>query len=322
MAYLIPANMVYDALAATYTHGVDAKMTLDSAADFPAAPGGVVFLDDGEEWVVRKYTAVVGDDLDPLAVALAVNASAGAGGHVFASGTVVKLGRTADYLQPIVSDIVNAPAGAIFYEDTDEIGSSASFTFDGTTFKCDKAAVFNESGADVDWRVEAVGIGFALSVQGSDGFIGIGTGTPAMRVHIDSQNAVDILRLEKSAAAFWDFQITNLDLMFLDRDGNARITFFNEGRLGIEAGAGIGAHTDDYVHLWVEDVNAAAGFAGLHMMGENGASSIKQIVVGVVIKGTAGQTANPHEGLIEINTNDNSLKMYAEGAWRDIAAGW
>lgn len=39
-------------------------------------------------------------------------------------------------------------------------------------------AVFNEEGNDADFRVEASGVDNALFVQGSDGFVGINTGTP------------------------------------------------------------------------------------------------------------------------------------------------
>ena len=90
----------------------------------------------------------------------------------------------------------------------------------------------------------------------------------------------------------------------------------------IASGTTPAAHTDDQAYLWVEDVGGTATYAGLHMMGENGANSYKQIVVGAVIKTDTGQTATPHEGMIEINTFDDTLKMYADGGWRDIAADW
>jgi hypothetical protein len=39
----------------------------------------------------------------------------------------------------------------------------------------DGGAVFNETGADVDFRVESDTVDHALFVQGSDGNVGIGT---------------------------------------------------------------------------------------------------------------------------------------------------
>jgi hypothetical protein len=44
-------------------------------------------------------------------------------------------------------------------------------------------AVFNESGADVDFRVESDTDANALFVQGSDGFVGIGTSSPQEQIH-------------------------------------------------------------------------------------------------------------------------------------------
>lgn len=68
--------------------------------------------------------------------------------------------------------------------------------------------------------------------------------------------------------------------------------------------------------VWSEDVNGAAGYAGLHIITETEAT--KKIVVGVIIKGTTGRTANPAEGTMEINTFDNGIYMYAEAGWRTL----
>ncbi|KKM19381.1 hypothetical protein LCGC14_1656250, partial [marine sediment metagenome] len=61
------------------------------------------------------------------------------------------------------------------------------------------ATVFNEAGADVDFRVEGVGAANALFVQGSDGNVGIGTSTPQRNLHIES--GVPTIRLSDSNAA-------------------------------------------------------------------------------------------------------------------------
>jgi hypothetical protein len=47
----------------------------------------------------------------------------------------------------------------------------------------DGGAVFNEASADVDFRVESDNDANALFVQGSDGYVGIGTGGPAAKLH-------------------------------------------------------------------------------------------------------------------------------------------
>lgn len=46
--------------------------------------------------------------------------------------------------------------------------------------------VWNEGGVDVDYRIEGVGEANALFVQGSNGYVGIGTGTPTTSFQIDN----------------------------------------------------------------------------------------------------------------------------------------
>ena len=55
-----------------------------------------------------------------------------------------------------------------------------------STFNPDAAVVINESGADVDFRVESDNDVNALFVQGSDGFVGLGTATPTANLHLVS----------------------------------------------------------------------------------------------------------------------------------------
>ncbi|KKL98778.1 hypothetical protein LCGC14_1821030 [marine sediment metagenome] len=57
-----------------------------------------------------------------------------------------------------------------------------------TTLKTTGAVIFNEAGADVDFRVEGVGNVNALFVQGSDGFTGFGTNTPSTLVELKITN--------------------------------------------------------------------------------------------------------------------------------------
>jgi hypothetical protein len=60
------------------------------------------------------------------------------------------------------------------WSDTDTLTSSTSATFDGTTFNLDGAAVFNESAADRDFRVETIGLTHALFVDASVNRVAIG----------------------------------------------------------------------------------------------------------------------------------------------------
>ena len=53
----------------------------------------------------------------------------------------------------------------------------------------DGGAVFNEGGADVDFRVESDNLANALFVQGSDGAVGIGTNVPASKLDLYTATA-------------------------------------------------------------------------------------------------------------------------------------
>ncbi len=80
---------------------------------------------------------------------------------------------------------------------TDEYASVVDLALGGTStasatihLLADGSAVFNQQGSDSDFRVEASGQANAFFVQGSDGNIGIGTGTPTHEVVVrKDQNA-------------------------------------------------------------------------------------------------------------------------------------
>jgi hypothetical protein len=72
----------------------------------------------------------------------------------------------------------------------------------------------------------------------------------------------------------------------------------------------------DLVQLWAADINGAAGYAGLHKRTET--TNQPEVVPGVIIKTNTGSPANPYEGLMEINTFDNKVRMYADGGWREL----
>ena len=70
----------------------------------------------------------------------------------------------------------------------------------------DGAQIFNESGNDVDFRVESDNDANAFFVQGSDGNIGLGTGSPARDLHIQASSHA-FLRLESTdggGGQYWD----------------------------------------------------------------------------------------------------------------------
>lgn len=74
----------------------------------------------------------------------------------------------------------------------------------------------------------------------------------------------------------------------------------------------------DAALVWAEDVNGEAGKAGLHMMNE-ALSGVKLIVPGVYLKTSTGDPTSYFEGMLVINTVDNTLKIYADGGFRQLA---
>ena len=69
--------------------------------------------------------------------------------------------------------------------------------------------------------------------------------------------------------------------------------------------------------LWAADVNAAAGKTGWHMRNENTGTLI---VPGILIKTDTGSPAYFFDGMICINTFDNTVDMYADAGWRTLAS--
>ena len=77
----------------------------------------------------------------------------------------------------------------------------------------------------------------------------------------------------------------------------------------------------DVVQLWSADINAEAGKASLMLRSEITANG-NGAVTAAFIKSTTGDLAAGYEGMIQINTFDNTAKIWADGAWRAIATAW
>ena len=73
----------------------------------------------------------------------------------------------------------------------------------------------------------------------------------------------------------------------------------------------------DCFQMFSKDVNAVAGKAGAHIRNEN---TGVLIVPGVLIKTDTGSPAYNFEGMICINTFDNTVDMYADAGWRTLAS--
>lgn len=92
---------------------------------------------------------------------------------------------------------------------------TGAYTFNG-------AVVINEASADVDFRVEGDTNENALFVQGSDSFVGIGTGAPNVPLHVKSSN-FELLHLEGA---------THAQLFILGGSGFERAISLYQGSTG------------------------------------------------------------------------------------------
>jgi len=66
--------------------------------------------------------------------------------------------------------------------------------------------------------------------------------------------------------------------------------------------------------MWLADVGGAPGKEAWHVTAESGMAEMP--IVSVILKDDTGDPTQVHEGLMVINTYDNNIKLYAEGAWR------
>jgi hypothetical protein len=148
--------------------------TLDSACTITIGPNTV-----SKVWIIENGTSGSQD----------IILSQGSGANI-----TIPAGDT----KVVYSD--GAGAGAAFFDAfaslsvvdlkvQDDLTVTGDIDVDGTTnldvvdidgaLTQDGGAVFNETGADVDFRVESDTVDNALFVQGSDGNVGIGTSSPA-----------------------------------------------------------------------------------------------------------------------------------------------
>lgn len=190
--------------------------------------------------------------------------------------------------------------------------------------------------------------GKGIFVQDSTGNAGFGTTTPNQQIQLDGRTTPNLgfysifdTAINRNWALWHDgygsLALRQSNELFGDPVGAGAIkfSFSVKGNIGIgtntygnNLASGIGivsgiAPTSapaDMTQLWVEDINGAAGKAGLHMMAESGTEEL--IVAGVLIKATTGNPAQVHEGLLCINTNNDTLRAYANARWRNLDNGY
>jgi hypothetical protein len=127
------------------------------------------------------------------------------------------------------------------------------------TFNPDAAVTINESGADVDFRVESDTDTHALFLQGSDGSIGVGISTPvgdsAKTVHLADNVGIGFGNGANSRPAFQIRSSSGSKLGFICGDGSATedIAMSTAGVLAVPNGIELGSGTDFTAANTLED---------------------------------------------------------------------
>jgi hypothetical protein len=117
----------------------------------------------------------------------------------------------------------------------------------------DGGAVFNEASADVDFRVESDNDANALFVQGSDGFVGIGTASPTDKLHIGTNSGGTQLKIQSAASSnncilhtngTTDSWRTGMNLALTDGSYEFYDDVNNVSRMVIDSSGNVGIGTD------------------------------------------------------------------------------
>jgi hypothetical protein len=262
--------------------------TLDSACTITIGPDTV-----SKVWIVENGTSGSQDiiisqgsgaDITIPAGDTKVVYSDGAGAgaaffDAFASLSVVDLTATG---------IVTAAGTSVFTN----LDISGDIDVDGTTnldvvdidgaLTQDGGAVFNEASADVDFRVESDNDANALFVQGSDGFVGIGTASPTDKLHIGTNSGGTQLKIQSAASSnncilhtngTTDSWRTGMNLALTDGSYEFYDDVNNVSRMVIDSSGNVGIGTETYIETGTASLiqqrageiifkNAASGSAG------------------------------------------------------------
>jgi hypothetical protein len=135
------------------------------------------------------------------------------------------------------------------------IRTGVAGSLENRMFIQDVETVFNEDGADLDFRVESDTDANALFVQGSDGFVGIGTSSPSYKLHVRGADATAVLVVgntsEDTRLEVLTYQDDRAVLRANDTSNTARTLAFETGttermRIDSSGNVGIGTSSPSY----------------------------------------------------------------------------
>ncbi len=133
-----------------------------------------------------------GDNGTTFALTLATDAV------MITSTNRLEFGDDGTYIHQSADGVLDLVSDTEIEINATDVDMNGALDLDGTFTQDAGAVVFNEAGADYDFRVEGVGEANALFVQGSNGYVGIGTAAPtaasgqALHIH---NSSVSRLRL-------------------------------------------------------------------------------------------------------------------------------
>ena len=199
------------------------------------------------------------------------------------SGDVIKVGTPA-----------NDQVGVWTGDGT--IEGVTTFTYSGTLLHVDAGATFNDTGADVDFRIEADNNANMFFLDASVDRIGIGTGAPDQRLHIEQDDA------------------TNNGTTIVQR-----LTHTTSGTAGSAIGVGIDFETENG-----EGTNSVLGSLSMVI----GGSESSEAAVFLVRLNAAGSTndkfkvlsdgSTTHYGAALLNSSDGGALGSATKMWSDL----
>jgi len=108
----------------------------------------------------------------------------------------LEFGDTGTYIHQSADGVLDLVSDTEIEINATTVDMNGALDLDGTFTQDAGAVVFNEAGADYDFRIEGVGEANALFVQGSNGFVGIGDSTPNARLDVEGDSADYLVKLD------------------------------------------------------------------------------------------------------------------------------